>query len=168
MEPKAEMSPALMKSLARADSGILERGSWAVTCSVQFGDPGQIIAGRAGGENPPFHTGVVVLTHHEHPAIEMKGGTTFYFVTSGIDAALKKAVAEADGKDVRLGGVVSTVREFVKAGLVDEIHLAIIPTLLGAGEHLLSGIDLAKMGYRCVEYVPSAGVAHVVLRKQTA
>ncbi len=120
------------------------------------------------GENPPFHTGVVVLTHHEHPAIEMKGGTTFYFVTSGIDAALKKAVAEADGKDVRLGGGVSTVREFVKAGLVDEIHLAIIPTLLGAGEHLLSGIDLAKMGYRCVEYVPSARAAHVVLRKQTA
>src|SRR5712691_123738 len=120
------------------------------------------------GENPPFHTGVVVLTHHEHPAIEMKGGTTFYFVTSGIDAALKKAVAEADGKDVRLGGGVSTVREYVKAGLVDEIHLAIIPTLLGAGEHLLSGLDLAKMGYRCVEYVPSARAAHVVLRKQTA
>ena len=120
------------------------------------------------GENPPFHTGVVVLTHHEHPAIEMKGGTTFYFVTNGIDAALKKAVAEADGKDVRLGGGVSTVREFVKAGLVDEIHLAIIPTLLGAGEHLLSGIDLAKMGYRCVEYVPSARAAHLVLRKQTA
>jgi dihydrofolate reductase len=97
----------------------------------------------------------------------MKGGTTFYFVTNGIDAGLKKAVAEADGKDVRLGGGVSTVREYVKAGLVDEIHLAIIPTLLGAGEHLLSGIDLAKMGYRCAEYVPSARAAHVVLRKQT-
>src|SRR5229473_1554844 len=120
------------------------------------------------GDNPPFHTGVVVLTHHEHPPIKMKGGTTFYFVTNGIDAALKKAVAEADGKDVRLGCGVSTVREYVKAGLVDEIHLAIIPTLLGAGEHLLSGIDLAKMGYRCVEYVPSARAAHVVLRKQTA
>src|SRR2546428_13990816 len=118
------------------------------------------------GDNPPFHTGVVVLTHHKHPPIEMKGGTTFHFVTSGIDAALKKAVEEADGKDVRLGGGVSTVREYVKAGLVDEIHLAIIPTLLGAGEHLLSGIDLAKMGYRCVEYVPSARAAHVVLRKQ--
>lgn len=120
------------------------------------------------GDNPPFHTGVVVLTHHEHPPIEMEGETTFYFVTDGIDAALKKAVAEADGKDVRLGGGVSTVREYVKAGLVDEIHLAIIPTLLGAGEHLLSGIDLAKMGYHCVEYIPSARAAHVVLRKQTA
>jgi len=97
----------------------------------------------------------------------MKGGTTFYFVTDGIDAALMKAAEEADGKDVRLGGGVSTVREYVKAGLVDEIHLAIIPTLLGAGEHLLSGIDLAKMGYRCVEYVPSARAAHVVLGKQT-
>ena len=72
------------------------------------------------GDNPPFHTGVVVLTHHEHPPIEIKGGTTFYFVTNGIDAALKKAVEEADGKDVRLGGGVSTVREYVKAGLVDD------------------------------------------------
>lgn len=120
------------------------------------------------GDTPPYHTPVIVLTHHEHPPIEMKGGTTFYFVTDGIDAALKKAVAEADGKDVRLGGGVSTVREYVRAGLVDEIHLAITPTLLGTGEHLLSGIDLAKMGYRCVEYVPSARAAHVVLRKRTA
>lgn len=98
----------------------------------------------------------------------MKVGTTFYFVTNGIDAALKRAVEEADGKDVRLGGGVATVREYVKAGLVDEIQLAIIPTLLGAGEHLLSGIDLAKTGYQYVEYVPSARAAHVVLRKQTA
>ena len=120
------------------------------------------------GDNPPYHTPVFVLTHHEHQPIEMKGGTTFYFVTDGIDAALKKAVAEASGKDVRLGGGVWTVREYLKAGLVDEIHLAIVPTLLGTGEHLLSGIDLAKMGYRCVEYVPSARASHVVLRKQTA
>ena len=119
------------------------------------------------GDNPPYHTPVIVLTHHEHQPIVMKGGTTFYFVTDGIDAALKKAVAEANGKDVRLGGGVATVREYVKAGLVDEIHLAITPTLLGAGEHLLSGIDLARMGYRCVEFVPSARAAHVVLRKQT-
>ena len=118
------------------------------------------------GDNPPYHTPVFVLTHHKHQPIQMKGGTTFYFVTDGIDAALKKAVAEAKGKDIRLGGGVATVREYVKAGLVDEIHLAIVPTLLGQGEHLLSGIDLAKMGYRCVEYVPSARAAHVVLRKQ--
>ena len=120
------------------------------------------------GDNPPYHTPVIVLTHHEHQPIVMKGGTTFYFVTDGIDAALKKAEEEAHSKDVRLGGGVATVREYVKAGLVDEIHLAITPTLLGAGEHLLSGIDLAKMGYRCVEYVPSARAAHVVLRKRTA
>ena len=119
------------------------------------------------GDNPPYHSPVFVLTHHEHQPIELKGGTTFYFVTDGIDAALKRAVREADGKDVRLGGGVATVREYIKAGLVHEIHLAIVPTLLGAGEHLLSGIDLAKMGYRCVEYVPSARAAHVVLRKQT-
>ena len=98
----------------------------------------------------------------------MKSRTTFYFVTNGIDAALKRAVEEADGKDIRLGGGVATVRKHLKAGLVDEIHLAITPTLLGAGEHLLSGIDLARMGYHCVEYAPSARAAHVVLRKQTA
>jgi dihydrofolate reductase len=120
------------------------------------------------GDTPPFHTPVIVLTHHEHPPVETKGGTTFYFVTDGIEAALKKAVEGANGKDIRLGGGVATVRQYLKAGLVDEIHLAIIPTLLGTGEHLLSGIDLAKMGYRCVEYVPSARASHVVLRKQSA
>jgi len=97
-----------------------------------------------------------------------EGGTTFYFVTDGIDSALQRAVEGADGKDVRLGGGVATVRKYVKAGLVYEMHLAIIPTLLGTGEHLHSGIDLGKMGYRCVEHVPSARAAHVVLRKQTA
>ena len=120
------------------------------------------------GDNPPYRTPVFVLTHHEHQPIEMKGGTTFYFVTDGIDAALKRAVEAAGDMDVRLGGGVATVREYVKAGLVDEIHLAITPTLLGTGEHLLSGLDLAKIGYRCVEYVPSSRAAHVVLRKQTS
>jgi dihydrofolate reductase len=119
--------------------------------------PDQSWKGWWGDNPPPFHTPVFVLTLHEHPPIEMKGGTTFYFVTNGIDAAQKKAVAEADGKDVRLGGGVATVREYVKAGLVDEIHLAIISTLLGAGEHLLSGIDLARMVIAAENTSPQQG-----------
>ncbi len=118
------------------------------------------------GDNPPYHTPVFILTHHHRPPIEMDGGTTFHFVTDGIESALKKAVEAANGKDVRLGGGVSVIREYLKAGLVDEMHLAIAPVLLGQGEHLLLGIDLLRLGYRCVEYVPSAKATHVVLRKQ--
>jgi dihydrofolate reductase len=88
--------------------------------------------------------------------VESQGGSTFYFVTDGIEQALKKAVEASDGEDIRLGGGISTFREYLKAGFVDEIHLAMIPTSLGTGEHFLSGIDLAKMDYRCVEYVRSA------------
>ena len=117
------------------------------------------------GQTPPFHAPVFVLTHYPRPSYEMDGGTSFHFVTDGIQSALKQAVEAANGKDVRLGGGVATVREYLKAGLVDEIHLAITPTLLGTGENLLSGIDLAKMGYRCVEYVPSSRAMHVVMRK---
>jgi len=117
------------------------------------------------GDNPPYHTDVFVLTHHKRPALEMEGGTTFHFVTDGIESALKKASEAAKGRDVRLGGGVATIREYLKSGLVDEIHLAVAPTLLGTGEHLLSGIDLPKIGYRCVEYVPSLKATHVVLTK---
>ena len=117
------------------------------------------------GDNPPYHTDVFVLTHHKRPPLEMEGGTTFHFVTDGIESALKKASEAAKGRDVRLGGGVSTIREYLKSGLVDEIHLAVAPALLGTGEHLLSGIDLPKIGYRCVEYVPSAKATHVVLTK---
>ncbi len=117
------------------------------------------------GSNPPFHVPVFVLTHYHRPSIQMEGDTTFHFVTDGIESALKQAKEAAGEKDIRLGGGVATVREYLKAGLVDEMHIAISPNLLGTGEHLLKDIDLAKLGYQCVEFVPSPNAAHVVIRK---
>ena len=118
------------------------------------------------GPNPPYHVPVFVLTRYPRPPITMEGGTTFHFVTDGIDAALRSARAAAGNKDIRLGGGVATIREYLKEGLVDEMHLAISPVLLGAGEHLLSGLDLPKLGYRVTEHVPSAAATHIVLTKQ--
>jgi dihydrofolate reductase len=117
------------------------------------------------GEEPPYHVPVFVLTHHPRPPLEMKGGTTFYFVTDGIESAYAQARRAANGKDVRLGGGVATVREYLRAGLIDEMHLAISPVLLGSGESLFAGIDLASLGFRCAEHVPTASATHVVLRK---
>jgi dihydrofolate reductase len=118
------------------------------------------------GTNPPYHTPVFVLTHHPRPAITMEGGTVFHFVTDGTEAALARATAAANGKDVRLGGGVATLRQYLRAGLIDEMHLAISPVLLGSGEHLMAGIDLAKLGYRCTEHVPTASATHVVLTRR--
>jgi dihydrofolate reductase len=117
------------------------------------------------GNNPPYHTPVFVLTHHSRAPIEMEGGTTFYFVTDGIASALKKAKEAAKGKDIRVGGGVATIREYLKAGLIDDMHLAISPLLLGSGEHLLQGVDLKKLGYRCIEHVPTETATHVVIGK---
>jgi dihydrofolate reductase len=117
------------------------------------------------GDEPPYHVPVFVLTHHPRPPLEMKGGTTFYFVTDGIESAYEQARAAAKGKDMRLGGGVATVREYLQAGLVDEMHLAISPVLLGAGESLFAGLDLNAMGFRCTEHVPTPSATHVVLRK---
>ena len=117
------------------------------------------------GPNPPYHVPVFVLTHHARAPITMEGGTTFHFVTDGIHAALEQATEAAQGQDVRLGGGVATIREYVVAGLVDEIHLAISPVLLGRGEHLLGGIDMVSLGYKCTEHVPSSNATHVVLTK---
>jgi dihydrofolate reductase len=117
------------------------------------------------GNNPPYHTSVFVLTHHSRAPIEMEGGTTFYFVTDGIASALKKAKEAAKGKDIRVGGGVATIREYLKAGLIDDMHLAISPLLLGSGEHLLQGIDLKKLGYRCIEHVATETATHVVIGK---
>jgi dihydrofolate reductase len=117
------------------------------------------------GDNPPYHVDTFVLTHHPRASLRMAGGTTFHFVTDGIHAALDRAKAAAKGLDVQLGGGVATVRQYLQAGLIDEMHFAIAPRLLGSGEHLLSGIDLLQLGYRCVEHVPSAGATHVVLKK---
>lgn len=117
------------------------------------------------GDEPPYHVPVFVLTHHARAPITMKGGTTFHFMTDGIHTALDQARRAAGHRDVRVGGGVATVRQYLQAGLIDEMHLAIAPTLLGSGEHLLAGIDLAQLGYRCTEYRPSDRAAHVVLSK---
>ncbi len=117
------------------------------------------------GDNPPYHTPVFVLTHHPREPITMAGGTTFHFVTGGIHDALERAMQAAGGQDVRLGGGVATIRQYLRAGLVDEMHVAIAPVLLGSGEQLLSGIDLPQLGYRCSEHVATSSATHVVLRK---
>jgi dihydrofolate reductase len=117
------------------------------------------------GESPPYHVPVFVLTHHARAPIPMAGGTTFYFVTEGIHAALERAQAAAQGKDVRIGGGAATIRQYLSAGLIDELHLAISPVLLGRGEHLLAGIDALSVGYRCTERAVSARATHVVLTK---
>jgi dihydrofolate reductase len=117
------------------------------------------------GENPPYHTPVFVLTHHARRPLEMEGGTTFHFVTAGVEEVLQLARQAAKGADVRLGGGVATVRQYLRARLVDEMHLAIAPVLLGSGENLLDGIDLRSLGFRVVEHVPSAAATHVVLRR---
>jgi dihydrofolate reductase len=117
------------------------------------------------GENPPYHTPVFVLTHHPRARIVMEGGTTFEFVSDGIQAALQRATAAAGGKDVRVGGGVATIRQYLQAGLIDEMHLAIAPVLLGSGEHLLGGINLRQLGYRCTKHVATPKATHVVLER---
>jgi dihydrofolate reductase len=117
------------------------------------------------GPNPPFHHPVFVLTHHAHAPIELEGGTTFHFVTGGAEAALERAFAAARGLDVRLGGGPSTVQQYLRAGLIDELHLVIAPVLLGSGERLFDHLGEAPVGYRCVELVSSKAVAHVRLRR---
>ena len=120
------------------------------------------------GANPPYHTPVFVLTHHARPSITMEGGTTFHFVTDGIHAALARAKEAAGTQDVRLGGGVATIRQYLAARLIDELHLAIAPVLLGKGEHLLGGIDLLGLGYECTEHVPTAEATHVILKRKEA
>ena len=117
------------------------------------------------GDNPPYHTPVFVLTHHARPSIEMEGGTIFHFVTDGIHTALQRAQQAAGTRDVRIGGGPATIRQYLKAGLVDSMHLAISPVLLGSGENLLAELDLVQLGYRCTEHSSSAAAMHVVLTK---
>jgi dihydrofolate reductase len=115
------------------------------------------------GEEPPFHHPVFVLTHHARDPVELQGGTTFHFVTEGVDAALDRAFDAAGGKDVRLGGGASAVRQCLRAGLVDELHVAVVPLLLGDGERLFDGVGDR---YACVEHRASPAVTHVVLRRR--
>ena len=119
------------------------------------------------GDEPPYHVPVFVLTHHPRAPLTMKGGTVFHFVTAGIGAALEQAKDAADGRDVRLGGGVSTIRQYLSLGLVDELHLAVSPVLLGTGENLLGGLDTRALGYECFRHVAgSRAAAHVFLRKR--
>lgn len=117
------------------------------------------------GENPPYHAPVFVLTNHARDSIPMEGGTTFHFITGGIHEALAKAREVAGEKDIRLSGGVNTVRQYLLAGLVDELHLAVSPVLLGSGENLFEGINFVDLGYQCVEHVASELATHVVLKK---
>jgi dihydrofolate reductase len=118
------------------------------------------------GDDPPFHHPVFVLTHHERAPIEMQGGTTFHFVSAGIEAALDRAVEAAAGRDVRLGGGASTVRQYLRAGLVDEMHIAVSPVLLGGGERLFDDLDGALAAFTTVEYVSSTSAAHFRLLRE--
>jgi dihydrofolate reductase len=117
------------------------------------------------GKSPPYHVPVFVLTHHARAPLTMEGGTTFHFVTDGIHAALKRAKEAAQGKDVRLGGGTATIRQYLTAGLIDEIHLAFAHALLGRGEHLFAGIDVPGLGYKCTEHVSTDDATHVVLTR---
>jgi dihydrofolate reductase len=118
------------------------------------------------GDTPPYHVPAFVLTHHARAPLAMQGGTTFHFVTGGIGEALERAREAAAGKDVRVGGGVATIRQYLEAGLIDTLHLAVAPVLLGAGESLLAGLDLPGLGYRCAEHVPTEDATHVVIAKQ--
>lgn len=120
------------------------------------------------GDDPPFHTPVFVLTHHPRAPVAMQGGTTFHFVTGGIQEALERAREAARTQDVRIGGGVSTVRQYLQAGLVDELHLVVSPTVLGSGEPLLAAIDLPRLGFRCSRHVGTNEALHVVLQKAPA
>lgn len=160
--------------LARGDEGIGAtvmgrnmfgpiRGSW------DGGDPGAEPWTGWWGDEPPYHHPVFVLTRHARPPLEMEGGTTFHFVTDGIESALGLAREAAGGKDVRLGGGASTVRQYLRAGLVDEMHLAIVPVLLGDGERIYEGPGESTpegLGYEKVEVAASDSVLHVVLAKK--
>jgi dihydrofolate reductase len=118
------------------------------------------------GDNPPYHVPVFILTHHARPAIEMDGNTTFHFVTGGIYEALDQARESAGDLDVRVGGGANTIQQYLRAGLVDEMHFAISPVLLGSGERLFEGVDLCSSGYKCIQFAASDKATHVVLRRE--
>lgn len=118
------------------------------------------------GENPPYHVPVFVLTHYERAPVSMKGDTTFHFATNGIEATLEAAQKAANGKDIRIGGGVSTIRQFLQKGYIDELHLAVSPRFLGSGEHLFSGIDMQALGYNHVERIEGEQATHFIIKKE--
>lgn len=117
------------------------------------------------GPNPPYHVPVFVLTHHARPPLEMEGGTTFYFITDGIELALKQAKAAAGDKDIRIGGGAATVRQYLKIGAIDEMHLAVAPIILGKGEHLYDGLNLSELGFTVTSHTTTPHATHVILNK---
>lgn len=120
------------------------------------------------GDNPPYHVPVFVLTNHPRESFTMEGGTTFHFITEGIEAALEKAREAANGKDIRIGGGTSTIRQYLQGGYIDEMHLAIAPVLLGAGERFFDGIDLPKLGFTDTKTIYGQGAVHVILKKASS
>jgi dihydrofolate reductase len=118
------------------------------------------------GEEPPYHVPVFVLTNYSREPVKMKGDTTFHFITDGIESALEKAKKVSNGKDIRIGGGVSTIRQFLQAGYIDEIHFAFSPVFLGSGEHLFSEIDLLKLGFKQIQKINGEKVAHIILTKK--
>ena len=119
------------------------------------------------GDNPPYHVPVFIVTHRAHPPIEMEGGTTFHFITGGIRDALERARDAAGGMDVRIGGGANVIRQYLRESLIDELHIAISPVLLGQGERLFEGVDLRALRYECAEFVASEKATHVVLRRRS-
>jgi len=120
------------------------------------------------GDNPPYHVPVFILTHYARPRIEMAGSTTFHFVTGGIHEALDRAREAAAGLDVRIGGGASTIQQYLRAGIIDEMHLAVTPVLLGQGERLFENVDLRALGYRCIRFHASEYATHVVIQKTSS
>ena len=156
---------------AIADQGFEGIGAWIIGRNM-FGPvrgpwPDESWKGWWGDE-PPYHTPVFVLSHHPRPTLSMAGNTEFHFVTGGIHAALEQARAAAGGRDVRVGGGVSTIRQYLQAGLIDELHLAMRPLLLGNGEPLLQDLDLPALGYECTKSVAGERATHVFLRRAAA
>jgi dihydrofolate reductase len=119
------------------------------------------------GDEPPYHVPTFVLTHHPRKPLEMKGGTTFHFVTDGIHSALQRAKEAAKERDVRIGGGVATIQQFLRAKLIDQLHLALRPILMGSGENLFAGLDMTALGYQCTEHIATEYAVHVVLTRQT-
>jgi dihydrofolate reductase len=117
------------------------------------------------GENPPYHVPVFVLTHHPRESLKMDGGTTFHFVTGGIESALEKARAAAGDQDVRIGGGVGTIQQYLRARLIDEMHVAVSPVVLGSGESLFAGINLVALGYRVRDHVTTPDALHITLAR---
>lgn len=118
------------------------------------------------GDTPPYHCPVFVLTHYARPSIVMEGGTTFHFVTDGIESALERAKDAANGKDVRIGGGVNTIKQYLHARLIDELHLAISPVFLGQGENLFADIDLLSLGYKCREHASTPNATHLIVARE--